>query len=77
MPRKKIHRHTVKADHMAEQIEESAREEGRYKGPGTRGCLGDCAQGDAQSSQEDNTHSQSRKTGLTGHFLPGGYVERR
>ena len=32
MPRIKRHQHTAKADRLAKHIEESAREEGRYKG---------------------------------------------
>jgi len=32
MPRNRKHRHTAKADRMAEHIEDSAKKEGRYKG---------------------------------------------
>lgn len=32
MPMGKKHEHTAKADRMAEHIEESAKEDGRYKG---------------------------------------------
>ena len=32
MPRNSTHEHTAKADRMAKHIEESAKEEGRYKG---------------------------------------------
>lgn len=32
MPANRKHRHTAKADRMAEHIEKSAKKEGRYKG---------------------------------------------